>query len=80
MDHSGNVYGASYSLGVHSKGNVFELSPSGGSWTYTDLYDFRGSTDGSGPIGDLNIDASGNLYGTTQNDGSGFGVVWELAP
>jgi len=28
----------------------------------------------------LNIDASGNLYGTTQNGGSGKGVVWELAP
>jgi uncharacterized repeat protein (TIGR03803 family) len=80
MDHSGNLYGATYSLGVHTDGNIFELSPSGGSWTYTDLYDFTGGSDGENPIGDLNIDSSGNLYGTTQNGGSGKGVVWELTP
>jgi uncharacterized repeat protein (TIGR03803 family) len=80
MDHSGNLYGATYSLGSHSEGNIFELTPSGSGWTYTDLYDFTGGSDGSGPIGDLNIDASGNLYGTTQSGGSGMGVVWKLAP
>jgi uncharacterized repeat protein (TIGR03803 family) len=80
MDHNGNLYGATYSLGVHGKGNIFELTPSGNSWTYIDLYDFRGGSDGGGPIGDLNLDASGNVYGTTQNDGTGLGVVWELAP
>ncbi len=80
MDHSGNLYGATYSLGVHGKGNIFELTPSGNSWTYIDLYDFRGGNDGGGPIGDLNLDATGNVYGTTQNDGSGMGVVWELTP
>jgi uncharacterized repeat protein (TIGR03803 family) len=80
MDHSGNLYGATYSLGSHNEGNIFKLSPSGNGWTYTDLYDFTGGNDGSGPIGDLNIDTSGNLYGTTQNGGSGMGVVWELTP
>lgn len=80
MDHNGNLYGATYSLGSHNAGNIFELSPSGNGWTYTDLYDFSGGSDGSGPIGDLNIDANGNLYGTTQNGGNGMGVVWELAP
>lgn len=80
MDHSGNLYGATYSLGSHNQGNIFKLTPSNGSWTYTDLYDFTGGSDGSGPIGDLNIDSSGNLYGTTQNGGSGKGVVWELVP
>jgi len=78
MDHSGNLYGATYTLGAHSKGNIFELSPSGNSWTYTDLYDFTGGSDGSGPMGDLNMDSSGNLYGTTQLGGNGYGVVWEL--
>ncbi len=80
VDHSGNLYGATYSLGTHSQGNIFELSPSGSGWTYTDLYNFTGGNDGGGPIGDLNIDASGNVYGTTQNGGSGKGVVWELIP
>lgn len=80
MDQSGNLYGTTYSLGVHNKGNIFKLTPSGGSWNYTDLYDFTGHTDGNGPIGDLNIDANGNVYGTTQNGGNGEGVVWELTP
>jgi hypothetical protein len=27
-------------------GSVFELSPSGGGWSYTDLHDFTGGNDG----------------------------------
>jgi hypothetical protein len=78
MDRNGNLYGATYSLGSHGQGNVFELSPSANGWTYTDLHDFTGANDGGGPIGDLNIDTNGNVYGTTQNGGSGMGVVWEF--
>ena len=80
MDRNGNLYGATYSLGSHGQGNVFELSPSANGWTYTDLHDFTGSNDGGGPIGDLTVDTNGNVYGTTQNGGSGMGVVWEFTP
>ena len=50
---------------------------------YQTLYNFPATptTDGSGPQGDLVMDASGNLYGTTQYGGAkGFGAVFELSP
>ncbi len=81
MDAAGNLYGTTYCDGVNSLGNVFELSPSNGTWTYTDLYDFTGQSDGRNPVSNVSIDGSGNLYGTTSAGGSqGFGVVWEITP
>jgi uncharacterized repeat protein (TIGR03803 family) len=81
MDNSGNLYGATYAAGAFGWGNVFKLTRSGGGWTYTDLYDFTEGNDGALPSGDLTMDASGNLYGTTQKGGSyGLGVVWEITP
>jgi len=84
MDHSGNLYGATYSLGSHNEGNIFKLSPSGNGWTYTDLYDFTGGNDGAAPTGSLILDGDGNLFGTTLRGGSstncyqGCGVVFEI--
>lgn len=40
----------------------------------TVLYSFTGQADGSNPLGDLVLDAQGNLYGTTS------GTVFELTP
>jgi uncharacterized repeat protein (TIGR03803 family) len=80
MDHTGNLYGTTYSLGVHGRGNIFELTPSNNGWTYTDLYDFTDQNDGAGPMGDLSIDSNGNVFGTAQSGGNGQGVVWELTP
>ena len=79
LDGSGNLYGTTYSLGAHGMGNVFKLSPSGGGWTHTDLYDFSNNGDGENPTGDLTIDASGNIYGTNLGE-NGNGVVWKLTP
>ena len=79
LDNNGNLYGTTYSLGTHGMGNIFKLSPSGGGWTYTDLYDFSNSGDGENPTGDLSIDASGNIYGTNLGE-NGYGVVWKLTP
>jgi uncharacterized repeat protein (TIGR03803 family) len=42
------------------------------------LHNFSGSGDGALPMGPLNIDQSGNLYGTTQQGGSGSGTVFKL--
>jgi uncharacterized repeat protein (TIGR03803 family) len=85
VDASGNVYGTAAFGGANNRGFVFEISPSGGSWTTQDIYDFSGP-DGSGSVGSVILDAAGNLYGTTPQGGSstncsgGCGVVFELTP
>jgi uncharacterized repeat protein (TIGR03803 family) len=80
MDRAGNLYGAAGSLGAHRQGMIFELSLTGGGWMLTDLHDFDGS-DGQEPLGDIVMDANGNLYGVTFAGGTnGFGVVWEIIP
>jgi len=48
-------------------GTVFQLDPSR---TLNVLYNFTGGSDGGNPDAALNIDAAGNLYGTTQNGGA----------
>lgn len=81
MDAAGNLYGMTYADGAHNFGSVFKLAPSGGGWTYTDLYDFTGGNDGGYPIGNVALDANGNLYGTASVGGApGYGVVWEITP
>ena len=44
------------------------------------VYSFQGSPDGSSPQASLVADSSGNLYGTTEVGGAGFGTVFELSP
>jgi uncharacterized repeat protein (TIGR03803 family) len=82
LDGQGNLFGATTSGGSGSGGTVFELSPSGGSWTYKLLYSFAGPNNDRlvvGPVGNLVMDAAGNLYGTTISDGaSGHGAVFKL--
>jgi uncharacterized repeat protein (TIGR03803 family) len=91
FDASGNLYGTTQYGGAgqcsgNSCGTVFELSPSsGGNWTLTTLYHFEGSPDGANPVGNLVIDAQGDLYGVTGSGGTiqennGLGVVYELSP
>jgi uncharacterized repeat protein (TIGR03803 family) len=81
VDSSGNLYGVTNQLGAHGYGNVFKLSRSGGGWSYTSLYDFTGGTDGANPWGQVILDPSGNIYGTTVSGGSsGNGVVFEITP
>jgi len=78
MDNTGNLYGTTNVDGAYGYGSVFELSPSNGGWTYTDLYDFTGGSDGGYPSGSVALGGNGNLYGTTTSGGSGNGVVWEI--
>lgn len=67
-----------------SIGNVFELSPGGGSWNINQLYYFLGCDFGSGPV-NLIRDSSGNLYGVAQGGvpgcafDQGCGVVFKLS-
>ena len=86
LDASGNVYGTSYASGAYEEGQVFELTPSNGSWIFTDIHDFNGSQ-GSEPVGGVVFDARGNMYGTTSAGGTGgsqcnggCGTVWEITP
>ncbi len=63
--------------GLLSCGTAFELSPpaqQGGAWTETVIYSFCSAntncTDGESPAGDLILDTTGNLYGTTSLGGA----------
>jgi uncharacterized repeat protein (TIGR03803 family) len=95
FDDAGNLYGTTSTGGTgHDPGGlmwggtVFELSPTGGGWTETTLYDFctlgtgHQCLDGSSPVGGVTF-AGGSLYGTTQYGGSSVlqkGTIFELSP
>lgn len=97
-DKRGNLYGVTpVGGGTATCGNledqqtagcgvVFKLTPNG---TETILHAFTGGSDGGAPIGNLIIDAGGNLYGTAGAAGGsadcssilfGCGVAFKLAP
>jgi uncharacterized repeat protein (TIGR03803 family) len=99
FDAKGNLYGTTYYGGTSNTcvagdacGTVFELTPqAGGGWTETTLHSFNfNGTDGYYPAASVVVDASGNVYGTTFNGGTGgctiggspigCGVVFELTP
>ncbi|HUI83111.1 MAG TPA: choice-of-anchor tandem repeat GloVer-containing protein [Candidatus Binatia bacterium] len=77
LDSAGNIYGTTNRGGPTGiGGKVFELSPSGQSWTFALLYGFSGQ---SGPWCDLVMDSAGNLYGTTVQEGAyNAGTVFKL--
>jgi uncharacterized repeat protein (TIGR03803 family) len=71
FDSSGNLYGTTLN------GTVFELSPSGDTWTFKLIYTFSGSGDS---YATLSMDGAGNLYGTTSSGGIyGQGNVFKLS-
>lgn len=79
IDGSGNLFGAT-NIGPpgYCGGTVWELSPTTGFQT---LFCFTDPPAGSsGPTGKLAMDSSGNLYGTTESEGLGYGTVFELSP
>jgi uncharacterized repeat protein (TIGR03803 family) len=82
-DASGNFYGTTYSGGTYGFGEVFKLAPSSsGGLVKTEIYNFKGATDGYGPK-DLVFDKSGNLYGTAGSligNSTGYGLIFELKP
>jgi len=77
MDSVGNLYGVD--AYANYAGFVFKLTPSNGSWIFTDLHDFTGGADGAAPYGTLAIDANGSIYGTTIWGGANnYGVVFQI--
>jgi uncharacterized repeat protein (TIGR03803 family) len=87
FDQAGNLYGTTDGDATGDAGTVFELSPSGGSWTETILYSF---THAEQPYAGITFDSAGNLFGTTSAGGImtgecqgfqyGCGTVYELSP
>ena len=87
FDKAGNLYGTTAAGGDMNCepglgcGVVYRLTPSGSNWTNTTLYEFHDGSDGAFPNGGVVLDASGNVYGTTTQGGSGYGgTVFELSP
>jgi uncharacterized repeat protein (TIGR03803 family) len=80
ISDKGNLYGAATEGGAASGGTIFELTPSGGGWTFTVLYSNPGWGI-SGAFRDVLMDRSGNIYGTTHCDGAyNAGTVYKLTP
>jgi len=86
VDDLGNVYGTT-SSGSSGGGTVFELSPSGSSWSLTVLHGFCGlpnCLDGGQPAG-LVMNASGELFGLAalggnQTCGGSCGILYRVIP
>ena len=83
FDTKGNLYGTTSGGGDFGFGTVFELTPtSHGPWTESVLHSFMANDpDGAEPVGNVILDATGNLYGTAPNGGAyGRGSAFELTP
>jgi uncharacterized repeat protein (TIGR03803 family) len=84
MDAAGNLYGTASAGGTENKGTAFELIQTNGKWREKRLHNFcqvggGGCDDGSSPQSALIMDAAGNLYGTTEDGGSGHqGAIFEI--
>lgn len=83
QDSSGNLYGATpaalYNGGNDLLGAIFQLTPSGDSWTYNQLYGFANYDNGVygyEPASQVVMDSAGGLYGTAQIGLYGAGIVW----
>jgi uncharacterized repeat protein (TIGR03803 family) len=77
----GELYGATQLGGEWNLGTVYELLPpasTGGPWTEVVLHSFNGE-DGEAP-GPLVMGPAGSLYGVTQANTGGYGIVFQLDP
>jgi uncharacterized repeat protein (TIGR03803 family) len=78
VDQAGNLYGTTTDGGSQNGGGtVFQLQPSGGTWTFNVIY----SANGFGQFSDTpTLDAAGNVYATGEGGGAGLGNVFKLTP
>ena len=79
FDGAGNLYGNTTSGGSNNGGTVFELTPSGGMWTFSSLLTDLSNGIQGGPWATMTIDKSGNLLGTRKSGGLyGAGTVFTM--
>jgi len=77
---NGTIFATTHCDGDDTAGTVYELSPTGNSWIYTQLYSFTGGTDGLYAVSTPMFDKKGNLWGTTRYGGAnGWGVVFKIS-
>jgi uncharacterized repeat protein (TIGR03803 family) len=77
MDADGNLYGTTANGGTDNYGTVFKLDASN-NYALSTLVSFNG-TNGRTPCAGVIMDGAGNLYGTTENGGTGsWGTVFKL--
>jgi uncharacterized repeat protein (TIGR03803 family) len=82
FDVAGNLFGSTPNGGTHSMGTIFMLTPTpNGAWHKKTIHNFTGGKDGAtGSMGDLLLDAAGNIYGVTEQGGAnGLGTVYKLS-
>ena len=86
FDKGGNLYGTAAVGGdvtcnpPYGCGAIFELSPSGGTWTANGIHSFEINKGGVFPRTGLAIDSLGNLYGTMPGGANGDGYVYKMSP
>jgi|SRR5580704_1829830 uncharacterized repeat protein (TIGR03803 family) len=82
LDSAGNLYGTTSAGGTYGYGTVFQLAPSGTSWTENTLHEFELLNDGGIPYAGIVLDHAGNLYGATTDGGAGGseggGTIFEM--
>ncbi|HET6246261.1 MAG TPA: choice-of-anchor tandem repeat GloVer-containing protein [Tepidisphaeraceae bacterium] len=77
LDAAGDIFGSGLQGGANGDGYVFEIPA--GSTSLTTLASFTGAN-GSNPQGNIAIDASGDLFGTTQQGGTpNNGTLFKIA-
>lgn len=82
-DNNGNLFGTTSDGGLYGYGTVFKLAYVNGNWVESVLYAFQDGEDGGHPKVGLVRDASGNLYGSTdEHHGSEnqAGTIFDLSP
>jgi uncharacterized repeat protein (TIGR03803 family) len=81
LDKNGNIYGFTNGDGANGLGSIFKLTTSNGTYTFSDLHDFGGGSDGASPYGSVAVDGSGNVFGTAAvGGGQNQGLVFEITP
>jgi uncharacterized repeat protein (TIGR03803 family) len=82
LDKSGKLFGTTNGGGTDGDGTVYRLTPTAkGPWKETILHSFVGGSDGISPnTTPLLVDAAGNIYGSTNAGGDGYGVIFEVSP
>ena len=75
FDQAGSLYGTTLGGGTDDYGTAYRLSPSGGGWTLSIVYNFYA------PYSEMIFDNLGNLFWTLPQGGSfHYGEIYQLIP